>query len=96
MNKFTAIENIAAFLQETKGSVLASWSGKMSAKQQREMFGVFMGKGEIEINGTKETVSHTIKVGFGMDYETTWGATFGTIDQDSDARFDAYFVADNF
>lgn len=72
MDKFTAVANMTNFLMEQKGSVLATWKGKMSAKQQRELFGCFIGKGEITINGEKEIVKHTVKVGFGGDYEVTF------------------------
>jgi hypothetical protein len=76
MNKFTAIENITAFLMETKGSVLATWKGKLTAKQQREMFGCFIGKGEITIDGQHEIIKHSVKVGFGQDYEYTTDCTW--------------------
>lgn len=62
MDKFTAVANLANFLMEKEGSVLATWSGKMPAKQQRELFGVFMGKGTIVINGENETIQHLVKV----------------------------------
>ena len=91
MTKFDIAANIAFFLLETKGSVLATWKGKMAAKQQRELFGTFFGKGEININGAKETIAHTVSRCFGCDYEITFAATFATIDASNDDRFNAYY-----
>jgi hypothetical protein len=63
--------NLANFLMDEKNSVLAQWSGRMTAKQQRALFGAFLGKGLIEINGADETVCHYVKVCFGLDSECT-------------------------
>jgi len=82
MNKFTAVANLAHFLLEQKGSVLATWKGKMSAKQQRELFGTFMGKGEIFIDGEREVVLHTVKVAYGRDYETTFESKWSGINEE--------------
>ena len=83
MNKFTAVANIAAFLMEQKGSVLASWIGKMSAKQQREMFGVYMGKGLIVIDGEREIIQHLVKVCHwnGQDSDPTFYAKWSDIQE---------------
>lgn len=84
MNKFTAIENIAAFLQETKGSVLATWKGKLTAKEQRAMFGVFLGKGDIVIDGEQETIQHLRKVCHwaGQDSDPTFTAKWDKINEE--------------
>ena len=63
--------NLANFLMDKKGSVFATWNGRMTAKEQRALFGKFLGKGLIEINGTNETVCHYVKVCFGLDSECT-------------------------
>lgn len=76
MNKFDAVANIAHFLQEKKGSVLATWEGKLTAKEQRALFGAFLGKGLIRINGATENVKHIKMVGFGQDYEYTTDCTW--------------------
>ena len=94
MDKFTAVANIAAFLAVEKGSVLATWKGSMPAKQQRELFGMFHGKGELTINGENETIMHTVKRGFGGDYEVTYVSTFSTLGKSSDERFDAFYKAE--
>ena len=63
--------NLAIFLQDKTGSVFGAWAGTMSAKDQRALFGQFLGKGRVCINGTYETVSHSRRVCFGTDFETT-------------------------
>lgn len=93
MNKFEAVANLASFLMEQKGSVLATWRGRLSAKQQRELFGMFLGKGNITIDGTKETIQHTVKTGFGADWEHTYEGTFNTLNARAEARQVAYVVA---
>lgn len=80
MTKFDIAANIAFFLLEKTGSVCGKWNGTLSAKEQREIFGHFIGKGMLSIDGAKETVEHTVKVAFGMDYETTFYATLNDID----------------
>lgn len=59
--------NLALFLTERKGSPLAVWTGKLSAAEQRALFGRFIGKGTIVIDGTEETVCNRVKVCFGLD-----------------------------
>lgn len=83
MNKFEATANLANFLMETKGSTLETWKGHMSAKQQRELFGMFLGKGEIVINGTEETIKHVKKVCFGMDYDVTFESAWANINKEN-------------
>ncbi len=62
---------LALFLTEKKGSPLATWSGHMTAAEQRALFGRYMGKGKVWIDGTAETVEHWKKTGFGMDGDCT-------------------------
>ena len=93
MNKYDAAANMAFFLQERTGSVCGKWEGKLTAKEQREMFGMFLGKGMLYIDGAKETIKHSIKVCFGMDSEDTFVSTFDTMDKGSDVRFDAFHIA---
>ncbi len=70
--------NLAVFLTERKGSCLKTWSGRMTAAEQRALFGRFLGKGKLWIDGAAETIEHHRKVGFGFDSECTaslkWGA----------------------
>jgi len=67
---------VAFFLLQNTGSVLGTWSGKLTAAEQRELFGCYIGKGQIVIDGTKETICNRVKVCFGLDYDdrnvTNW------------------------
>lgn len=68
--------NLALHLVKTTGSVLGKWSGKLSAKEQRSLFGRFIGKGNIVIDGAAETICNRVKVCFGLDWDdrnvTAW------------------------
>jgi ribosomal protein L9 len=61
--------NLALFLQEKTGSVFGNWCGRMTANEQRELFGRFIGKGRIIIDGLNETICNRVKVCFGLDYD---------------------------
>lgn len=63
--------NLALFLTEKRGSCLAHWKGKMPAAEQRALFGRFLGKGKIIIDGSEERLAHVVKRCFGLDYEVT-------------------------
>jgi hypothetical protein len=63
--------NLAFFLLEKTGSVCGNWSGRLPALQQRALFGRFLGKGTLHIDGASEMLSHSVKVCFGLDYEVT-------------------------
>jgi hypothetical protein len=43
----------------------------MKAVEQRALFGRFLGKGLIIIDGSTEQVQHVIKVCFGLDWDVT-------------------------
>jgi hypothetical protein len=59
--------NLSFFLLDQTGSVFGRWTGRMSAAEQRALFGRFLGKGTLIINGTNETVAMSVKVCFGLD-----------------------------
>lgn len=61
--------NVAFFLQEKTGSVLGQWKGKMKAVEQRNLFGRFIGKGTIVIDGAAETICNRVIVCFGHDWD---------------------------
>lgn len=69
---------LAMFLLQNTGSVFGRWEGKLTAAEQRELCGRYIGKGTIVINGTDETIANRVKVCFGLDYDyrnvTKWGA----------------------
>lgn len=60
--------NLAFFLLERTGSIYGIWRSRMTAKEQRDLFGRFIGKGKIIINGEDETITNRVKVCFGLDY----------------------------
>lgn len=72
MNKQTIVDNLAFFLLEKTGSVLGRFAGTMSAKDQRALFGQFIGKGKVVIDGEAEQIKHVAKRCFGLDYEITF------------------------
>lgn len=61
--------SLALFLLEKTGSVLGCWAGKLSAAEQRGLFGRFIGKGRIVIDGATERVCNRVKVCFGQDWD---------------------------
>lgn len=63
--------NLALFLQEKTGTIFGEWDGRMTAAEQRALFGRFLGKGLLCINGSAETVEHHVKVCFGTDSDMT-------------------------
>ena len=63
--------SLALFLLEKTGTVLGAWSGRLTAAEQRALFGRFLGKGKLWIDGAAETVEHHVKVCFGLDSECT-------------------------
>lgn len=68
--------SLALFLHEQTGSIWGAWSGKLSASEQRALFGRFLGKGQIVIDGLTEQICNRVKVCFGLDWEnrnvTAW------------------------
>jgi hypothetical protein len=67
---------LALFLVEKTGSCIGLWKGTLPAKDQRALFGRFLGKGRLTINGATETLRHTVKRGFGTDFEVTANLTW--------------------
>jgi hypothetical protein len=65
------VSNLALFLTEKTGSCCGAWQGRMKAVEQRALFGRFLGKGLIIIDGSTEQVQHVIKVCFGLDWDVT-------------------------
>jgi len=65
------VGNLAFFLLAKTGTILGTWRGRLTAKQQRDLFGRFLGKGILIINGSEETLRHRVKVAFGLDWDDT-------------------------
>lgn len=63
------VTNLAFFLMEKTGSIHGRYRGKMTAQQQRELFGRFIGKGTIIIDGHQEIILNRVKVCFGLDWD---------------------------
>jgi len=66
------ITNLAFFLLDKTGSIVKHWNGHLLAKEQRNLFGTFLGKGNIFINGADETIQHSVKVCFGTDWDVNF------------------------
>ena len=63
--------NLALFLQDQSGSIFGEWQGRLPAKEQRALFGRFLGKGLLYIDGKEEIIAHYVKTCFGLDSECT-------------------------
>jgi hypothetical protein len=74
-----AAANLALFLTDRTGSCCKAWKGKLTAAEQRALFGQYLGKGTIEIDGAAETLEHWRTVGFGGDWETTFSRKWGAL-----------------
>ena len=67
---------LALYLVEKTGSCLGEVVVKLSAAEQRALFGRYLGKGRTVINGREEIIANRVKVCFGLDYDdrnvTAW------------------------
>lgn len=70
-DRFEVATNMAHFLQAQGLTIFDSWAGRMSAADQRRIFGFKMGKGTIHIDGEKDTAQHRYKTCFGQDSEAS-------------------------
>tara|TARA_Y100001973_G_scaffold98482_1_gene156151 strand:+ start:726 stop:1064 length:339 start_codon:yes stop_codon:yes gene_type:complete len=69
-SRYDVAANITLFLLENGESIFGRWCGKMKAADQRALFGCFLGKGRIEVNGENDEIKHWVTVCFGTDYDT--------------------------
>ena len=60
---------LAFFLVEQGKPVYGMWTGKLSSADQRTLFGSFIGKGRIVIDGGNEKIHHLVTIAFGQDAE---------------------------
>lgn len=65
------VSNLVGLLIKETGSVLGRVRIKLTAKEQRKLFGQYLGKGTIIIDGADETIVHRVKVCYGSDWEDT-------------------------
>ena len=76
MDFYEATTNVSFFLLAKTGSVTGAWKGRMTAAEQRAMFGQFLGKGTLVIDGATECLRHRVQVCFGLDWDDTKVRTF--------------------
>lgn len=57
--------NLALFLLDKTGTIFGIWNGRLTASEQRNLFGRFVGKGKIIIDGERKTICNRVKVCFG-------------------------------
>ena len=69
-DKHNIAANCAIFLKTHGLSIFDRWKGRLPASMQRILFGTYLGKGTILIDGERDTVSHTVTVCFGLDWDT--------------------------
>lgn len=67
----TIAANLALFLKANGESVTSDWGGRMRAADQRRLFGAFLGKGTVVVDGGRDQVRHVKTVCFGTDVHTT-------------------------
>lgn len=79
MLNFDHAASLALYLTEHTGSCTGAWQGKMPAAQQRALFGRYLGKGTIEIDGATETLVHWITACFGRDYDVTFDRRWASL-----------------
>ena len=91
MTKTTLSENVigaaredraaamAIFLMQETGSIFGVWDGRMSASDQRILFGKYIGKGHLWVSGDPEEVVMTVKVCFGTDSDTRFKASWAEL-----------------
>ena len=73
--------NITFFLLENGQNVWGKWRGNMRAADQRAIFGLVVGRGQIWIDGTEEQVGHNISVCFGTMRETVWQRSYARLNR---------------
>jgi len=61
--------NLAGFLLINANSIFAKWIGTIKAQDQIKLFGRYLGKGRIIIDGNNETIRMIVKVCFGTDFD---------------------------
>jgi len=71
--------NLAHFLTASGKSVIAFTSFHMAANDQRKLFGRFLGKGKIIIDGEREDLRHVRKVCWRTDFVITDGIRWNAL-----------------
>lgn len=81
ISKYDVGFNLANFLLDKTGSIFGIWNDHMLKKDQLNLFGMYLGKGNIYINGATERISHTVSRCFGTDFETTFSKMWNELDK---------------
>lgn len=68
MDRIKTLEN---FLLDKTHSQYGLWRGKLTAKEQRDLFGKYMGRGKFWIDGSDQTLVMTTRVAYGHDSQET-------------------------
>jgi len=64
IDKLAAIANMRNHVILVTGNINAVWQGRLTAAQQRDMYGMYLGKGLITIDTRERLLVHTVRVGF--------------------------------
>ena len=75
MTNMQIAENVRDHMEAQDGCEY-TWTGKMTAAQQREMFGQYLGKGTILIDYREGEIDHIVRTCFGTNGETTKRISF--------------------
>jgi hypothetical protein len=70
-SRFDVATNIAHFLMAQGLSIFDKWQGKITAADQRKIFGVKLGKGIIVVDGENDRAENRSQTCFGGDTEAT-------------------------
>lgn len=68
--------NLAHFLTINADGCCGHWEGQMKAKDQKALFGRFLGKGRLVIDGATEQVRMVVSVCFGQDWDVRFRSSW--------------------
>lgn len=71
---------LAFFLMDQDESVTGRWSGRLTAADQRALFGMVVGRGRLVVDGAREEVSMIISACYGMDFSTEFCQPWRALD----------------
>jgi hypothetical protein len=77
---------MAFYCLEYAGSIYGRVYGYMTAADQRILFGRKIGKGLIIVDGSDETVGHSVSMCFGTMRDTVWTAPWRDLLHNANAR----------
>jgi hypothetical protein len=77
-------EKFQKFLIEKTGSPAGYWTGRMRARDQRELFGLYLGKGTVHIDGKEKQLRHSVTVCFGCDFHITFDKSWKELTKETE------------